>query len=68
MKKIYDSPIMRISGCFSAVTMLTGSDQNSTEAGWGNGKPGEQGGIGSGETIPGGTLSKRRNMFYDEEY
>lgn len=61
---------MRISGCFSAVTMLAGSDpdENSTSAGWGNGKPGEQGGgIGTGGT-PGGTLSKRRNMFYDEEY
>lgn len=67
MKKIYNSPVVRIGSYFSAVAMLTGSIGNSSSAGWGNGKPGEQGGgIGTGGT-PGGSLSKRRNVFYDEE-
>lgn len=65
MKKLYNSPTIRIGDCFGAVTMFCGS--NSSSAGWGNGKPGEQGGgIGTGGT-PGGSLSKRRNVFYDEE-
>ena len=63
MKKVYNSPIMKINNYLGTVSMLAGS--NTTEAGWGNGKPVEQGGISTGQT-PGGTLSKYRTNFYEE--